>query len=125
RKIDSSLVEIDCNILPEVGEQQSAADQVRQMLPPGVAVAEQIKHQPSDRIRRVARIAEQIVERVEALEVQVRSKRGQKILERLARNFEAAHRISERNKYRMARRAGVRQVELALPFVEHRGVMML
>src|SRR5208282_6757220 len=40
RKIDSSLVEIDCNILPEVGELQSAADQVRQMLPPGVAVAE-------------------------------------------------------------------------------------
>ncbi len=95
------------------------------MLPLGVAIAEQVKHQAPHRIRRVARVTEQVVERVEALEVHVGSKRRQQILERLARNLEAAHSVRQRNEHRMARRAGVRKVELALPFIEHRAVMML
>src|SRR5208337_5076595 len=103
------------NVLPEICELQPAANQIRQMLPFRVAIAEQIEHQPSDRIRGVARVTEQIVERVEAFEVHVGAKRRQQILERLARNLEAAHRVGERDKYGMSRGAGVSQIELALP----------
>src|ERR1700722_6138976 len=86
RKINSSLVEIDCDILPEIGELQSTADQIRKMLTLGVTIAEQIKDKPPDRICRVARVAEQIVERVEALEVHVGAERRQQIFEWLTRN---------------------------------------
>ncbi len=90
-----------------------------------VTIAEQVKHQASDRVRRVARVAEQIVERVEALEVDVGSESGQQILERLAGYVEAVHRVGERDEHRMARRAGICQIELTLPLVEHRAVVML
>src|SRR5277367_6804741 len=95
------------------------------MLPLGVTIAEQVEHEAAYGICRVARVAKQIVERVEALEVHVGSKRREQILERLARNFKTARRVRERNKHRMARSAGVRQVELALPIVEHPAVVML
>src|SRR5260370_8117104 len=91
RKIDSSLAEIDRDILPEVGELQSAANQIRQMLPLGAAITKKIEHQPPYRIRRIARVAEQIVKSAETLELDVRAKRSHQIDKRPPSKTETPH----------------------------------
>ena len=52
------------------------------------------------------------------MEVHVGAKRDQQIRERLARDVVTLDGVGERDEHRMARGAGVAEVELALPFVE-------
>ena len=66
RKIDAAFLEIDRDVLPEIRELQSAAHEIRKPLALGVAIAEKIQHQASHRIGRITRIAEQIIDGLEA-----------------------------------------------------------
>src|SRR5215471_13928072 len=90
------------------------------MLALGVAIAEKIEHQPPDRIGRVARVPEQIVDRVEALKMDVGTKGAKQIGEWLARDSVAAHSVGERDEDRMPRRACVGKVELQFPLIQLR-----
>ncbi len=120
RQVDTPVTEIDCDILPEIGELEPAAHKTRKMLALGVAVAEKIEHQPPHRIGRVARVAEQIVERVEALKIDVATKGAEQIDEWLARDLVAAHSVGERDEDRMARRARIGEIELQFPLIQFR-----
>ena len=126
REVDAILFQIDRNILPEIRELKSAAHEIGKMLTLRIAIAEQIQHQAADRIRRIARVGrEDLVERIEAAEIHVGAKRHQEIGERLARDVVAADRVGQRDEHRMARRARVAEVQLALPLVELAEVVLL
>ena len=62
RKIDAIFLQIHRDVLPEIGELQRGAGGVREALALGIAIAAQIQHQTADGIRRVAAIAEHVVE---------------------------------------------------------------
>jgi hypothetical protein len=120
REIDPSLREIDRDVLPEVRQLQPGTDQIRQALPLSIAIAEQIQHQPPDGIGRTARVPAQVLDRLEALKIHVTTERFEQVRKGLAWNRESAGRVGQRDHHRMARRACIGEVQLALPFVELR-----
>ncbi len=120
RKIDAALGEIDGNVLPEIGELESAARQIGQALALGVAIAEEVEHHAADRIGGTAGVAEEVVDGIEAGEINVGAKGAEQIGEGLARDIEAPRGIGQSDEDRMARGAGVGGVELVLPIVEPR-----
>ena len=75
RHVDASLRRIDRQVLPEVGELQPAADLVGELLPPRVAVAEQVEDQVSDGVGRAPAVVTQRREGRKGLELDVGAER--------------------------------------------------
>src|SRR5437667_6245716 len=117
-KIDSSFPKVGANVLPEICQLQRSTGEVRELLAFLIPVSAQIQHEVSNRIRRIAAISEQVLERMILGRGLVLAKCGQQIGKFMPRYFEFAHCACERNKYRMARRTSIAGIELGLPFIE-------
>ena len=79
RKINPSLVIVHAHVLPEIRQLQRGASVVGKPLPLGIAIAAQVQHQMPHRIRRIAAVAQQIVERLVAADTLILPERGQQI----------------------------------------------
>ena len=101
RKINSSFGKVRAHVLPEVRELQGGAGVVGKLLALGIAISAEVQHQVADRIRRIAAVAQQIVEGFVAGDRLILPERGQQIREFMLRNFELAHGLGERDKYGM------------------------
>ena len=100
-KINSSFGKVRAHVLPEVRELQRGASVVGKLLPLGIAVSAEIQHQVAHRIRRIAAVAQQIVERFVAGDALILPERGQQVRKFMLRNFKLAHGLGERDKYGM------------------------
>src|SRR5207253_10054093 len=103
-------------VLPKVGELQSRASEVGELLALRVTVAADVEHEVADRICRITTIAKQIVKSWIASGGLVLTERDQQIGAGLRGNIARAHGFAESYEYRMPRRPGVTTVELCLPF---------
>src|SRR6266496_4686670 len=90
-KVDSSLLVIDADILPEIRQLQGGAGEVGELLAFGVAVPAEIKHEMSDWIGGIVAVTEQVVEGLITGSGLVLAECGQQIGERLFGNLELAH----------------------------------
>src|SRR5277367_6554643 len=71
RQIDPPFTQVNRDILPEVGQLQSGADVIRELLALRVAEAEKVEHQTPNRVGRITRVADQVFDSLEALEIDV------------------------------------------------------
>ena len=90
RQIDPALGVVHANVLPEVRQLQRGAGEIGKLLPLRIAIAAKIQHEMADRIRRIAAIAEQVVESWVARHRLILTKRRQQVGKALLGNFEVA-----------------------------------
>src|SRR5437899_5741448 len=60
RNINAAPLEIARHVLPEIGKLQRSTRVVGELLPLGVAITAQVKHQAAHRVGRIAAIAEHV-----------------------------------------------------------------
>src|SRR3990172_866442 len=102
RHINPSDVVIAPHVLPEIGELQRSACEIGEPLQLRIAVAADIQHQPAYGVRRVAAIAEQLVESLVARLDLVLAEGGDQIEKRLEGNLPLLHSLGQSDKNGMA-----------------------
>ena len=118
RKINSAFGIVDGDVLPEIGELQSGAGVIGELLAFGVVIAAEIEDEMADRIGRVTAVGENIVKGFETGDGLVLAEGDEEIGEFVFRDGELVHRGSESNENGMAGHASIAGVEFDFPFVE-------
>src|SRR5579864_1881708 len=93
RQINSAFFVIDRNVLPEICQLKGGAGVVGKLLALGIAVSAEIKYEMSNGISRVAAIAKNIVEGVEARDGLILTEGNQEIRKLMLGNVELPYRF--------------------------------
>ncbi len=118
RNINASLGIIHGDVLPEVGQLQSGAGVVGELLALGVAITAQVEDEMAYGIRRIAAIGEDVFESLETSNGLVLAEGDEQVGEFVLGNAELSHSLRQRDKNRMAWSSRVTGIELRLPLIE-------
>src|SRR6516164_3290748 len=125
RKIDAAFLEVDGNILPEIGELQCGASEVGKLLAFRIVVAAQVEHKMTHGVGRVLAVAEQVGEAWIAGDNLVLAKGLKKIRKLMPRDTELLHGFAQRYEYWMTRLPVVTARQFGLPLVEQQERLLL
>jgi hypothetical protein len=115
RDVDATFGIVNSDVLPEVSQLQCGADGIGQFLSDFVSIPEQMQEEPADRVCRIVKISQQIVESLIASNSLILQKSGYEVFERLLGNVVLLDSPAQRYEYGMLRFALVTKVQFFAP----------